>query len=245
MKVVAVIQARMGSERLPGKVLLDIRGKPMLARVVGRASRIRGVHEVVVATSDDPRDDELASACRDVGVPVFRGSESDVLDRYHKAAKEWNADAIMRITADCPLLDPDVSGRVLEQFLALRPDYASNSIRRTYPRGLDTGVMSFDALERTWREAKLPYEREHVTIRMYERPEEFRLLSVESELKTNYSHHRWTVDTPEDLQFVRAVYGLFPENDEFHWLDVVDMLSMHPDIMNINRHVRQKPTRGQ
>lgn len=244
MKVVAIIQARMGSERLPGKVLADIGGKTMLARVVERTARIASVDEVVVATTEDTRDDAIADACRALSVPVFRGSEADVLDRYYQAAKQYAADAVMRITADCPLLDPEVSGNVLNQFLIHRPDYASNSVRRTYPRGLDTGVMSLEALERTWREATRPYQREHVTIYMYEHPENFRLLSVESGLPINYSHYRWTVDTPEDLQFVRAVYDLFPTTDEFGWLDVIEALARRPDLVAINRHVKQKPSRG-
>lgn len=244
MKVVAVIQARMGSQRLPGKVLEDIRGKTMLARVVGRTARIEGVHEVVVATTGHSRDDAIEEACRGLEAIVFRGSESDVLDRYYQAAKQRKADAVMRITADCPLLDPEVSGKVLDQFLVHRPDYASNVISRTYPRGLDTGVISFEALERTWREADQPYEREHVTIHVYERPDKFRLLSVESGLETDYSGHRWTVDTPEDLRFVRAVYDLFPETDDFGWLDVLEALAGRPDIVQINSRVEQKPPRG-
>lgn len=245
MKVVAVIQARMGSERLPGKVLRDIRGKTMLARVVERAARIEGVHQVVVATTDDARDDDIVEACRSLDVSVYRGSETDVLDRYYQAAVQYAADVVIRITADCPLLDPEVSGKVLAEFLAHRPDYASNSIVRTYPRGLDSGVMSFDALERTWREATQAYEREHVTIYMYEHPEKFRLLSVESGLDKNYSDYRWTVDTPEDLEFVRSVYGLFPHTDRFSWLDVVQVLAKRPDLVEINRHIQQKPPRGQ
>lgn len=243
MKVVAIIQARMGSERLPGKVLQHIHGKTMLARVVERTARIQGVHEVVVATTVEAPDDRIVDACRALGVPVFRGSQEDVLDRYYQAAKQHAADAVMRITSDCPLLDPEVSGKVLNEFLIHCPDYASNSARRTYPRGLDTGVMTFEALERTWREATQPYEREHVTIYMYRHPEKFRLLSVESGLETNYSHYRWTVDTPEDLEFVRAVYGLFPGRDDSSWLDVVQALERRPDIVAINRHIQQKPPR--
>lgn len=244
MKVVAIVQARMGSERLPGKVLQDICGNSMLARVVQRASRIVGVDEVLVATTNESQDDRIESHCLTLGVPVFRGSESDVLDRYYQAAKRYDADVVIRITADCPLLDPTVSSRVLNQFLTHAPDYASNTILRTYPRGLDIEAMSFDALERAWFEAKQPYEREHVTIFMYEHPEKFRLLSVEADLDQDYSKFRWTVDTPEDLSFVRAVYEQFPDGDDFGWLDVLQLLAQRPEIAEINRHVQQKPPKG-
>jgi len=154
MNVVAIIQARMGSTRLPGKVLLDLAGRTMLARVVRRVGRAALIDEVMVATADAPDDDAIVEECRRLRVPCFRGSEHDVLDRFHRAAIAHRADVVVRITADCPLIDPEVTDRVIRAFFDERPDYASNTLRRTYPRGLDTEVMTAAALVRASREAR-------------------------------------------------------------------------------------------
>jgi spore coat polysaccharide biosynthesis protein SpsF len=237
LKLVAIIQARMGSTRLPGKVLRDICGKPMLRHVVERTRAVRLVDEIVVATSVEPGDDAVASFCHEHGYACFRGSEMDVLDRYCHAARECNADAIVRITSDCPLIDPEVSSRTVRAFLEQQPDYASNSLVRTYPRGLDTEVIASDALERARRAASLPYQRVHVTPYIYQNPREFRILSVTAE--TDYSGYRWTVDTPEDLDFVRTVYSMM-EADFVSWSDVLALLERNPEITEINRSVAQK-----
>lgn len=238
--VVAVIQARMGSTRLPGKVLADIEGQPMLARVVERARRARNVERTVVATTTDPADEPVVALCAARGYEFTRGHPTDVLDRYLQAARETAAQVVVRITADCPLIDPEVVDRTVEAFLAAWPevDYASNRIVRTYPIGLDVEVVRREALERAAVEAREPYHREHVTPYFYEAPGRFRVVSVEA--GGDYGRLRWTVDTPEDLAFVREVYRRFGGRDDFGWREVLDLLAREPDLIAINAHVRQK-----
>jgi spore coat polysaccharide biosynthesis protein SpsF len=241
LKIVAVIQARTGSTRLPGKVLKDIGGETMLARVIGRLSRASLINEVLVATTDTAADDAIVTECRKFSIPVSRGDEKDVLDRYFRAAQLSKAEIVVRITSDCPLIDPQVTDKTIAAFLESRPDYASNVIQRTYPRGLDTEVMSMAALERAWRQARKPYERELVTPYIYEHPAEFKLVSVTGE--QDYSSHRWTVDTVEDLEFVRAVYSRFAPDAPFSGRDVLDLLEREPQLTELNRSVEQKPVR--
>lgn len=240
MKVVAIIQARMGSSRLPGKVLMDIAGRSMLARVVERVQRAPGIHEVVVATTVAPADDAVAAEAGRLGVTCFRGSEQDVLDRYYQCAQAHAAQVIVRVTADCPLLDPEVTGHVVAAFLEHRPDYASNTLERTYPRGLDTEVFSMDALTRAWREALQPHQREHVTPYFYENPDVFRLLPVPETSGGEFSVHRWTVDTPADLELVRTVYALLGAEASLSWHQVVALFIHRPHLLEINAHVEQK-----
>lgn len=238
MKVVAIVQARMGSTRLPGKVLKDIEGETMLARVVSRLRRSRLIDEVLVATTDQKPDDAIVEECRKCPVPVSRGDQDDVLDRYFRAAQQSQANVIVRVTSDCPLIDPEVADNTIEAFLEVRPDYASNILARTYPRGLDTEVLSFATLERVWQEARQPYEREHVTPGIFEHPSEFRLLSVTGD--ADFSGHRWTVDTPEDLEFVRSIYARLKDKPVFVWRDVLDVLDREPRLTELNRSIVQK-----
>ena len=238
MSVVAIIQARTSSTRLPGKVLADVGGRTMLARVVRRTSRAALVDAVVVATSDAPADDPIVDECRRLAVPCFRGDEEDVLDRFFRAAAAHAADVVVRITADCPLIDPELIDHVAGRFLEERPDYASNVLRRTWPRGLDTEVVSAGALARAWLEASEPYERVHVTPYIYHHRERFRLLSVTG--REDSSDARWTVDSPADLDLVREVYRRLGNDDRFGWQDVRRLLAAEPDLAEINRHVKQK-----
>jgi spore coat polysaccharide biosynthesis protein SpsF len=238
MKIAALIQARLGSTRLPGKVLKDIGGRTMLARVVRRAQRAAGIDEVVVVTTTEPADSAVAEESARLGVSCFRGSELDVLDRYYQAAKQFKADAVVRITSDCPLIDPGVVGSVVAIFRSETPDYASNVIERSYPRGLDTEIVSMEALERAWREAQQPYQREHVTPYFYENRSLFRLSSVKTVV--DHSRHRWTVDAPEDLEFVRAVYARLKNRDNFEWTDVLQILNEQQALMAMNAGIRQK-----
>ncbi len=242
MKVVAVIQARMGSTRLPGKVLKDLSGKTVLARVVERVRRAKLINEVMVATTDLAADDAIVAECRKIPVMVSRGDQEDVLDRYFRAAQLGKADVVVRITSDCPLIDPQVTDKTIAAFLEAQPDYASNVMDRKYPRGLDTEVVSVGALERAWRLARKPYEREHVTPYIYEHPAEFKLLSVTGDV--DYSAHRWTVDTPEDLEFMRAVYSRMDADAEFSGRDVLDLLERQPELVELNRSVVQKIPQG-
>ncbi len=236
-RVVAIVQARMGSTRLPGKVLADLGGRTMLARVVRRAGRAARIDEVVVATSVASGDDPIVGECERLGVACVRGSEQDVLARYHQAAETCRADVLVRITADCPLIDPGVSDRVIAAFLEERPDYASNILRRTYPRGLDTEVMPRVTLTRAFGEASELYQRTHVTPYIYQHPERFRLLAVTG--STDRSGHRWTVDSPEDLELIRAIYQRMG-GDDFGWEDVLHLLADAPRLSDLNRHVRHK-----
>jgi spore coat polysaccharide biosynthesis protein SpsF len=243
MNKIAIIQAHMGSSRLPGKVLQDLAGKPMLARVLERVQRCPALDGLVVATSTLAVDDVLADFCRELQVPVFRGSDTDVLDRFTRAAAAFSADVCVRITSDCPLIDPEVSEDIIRRFLEAQGtiDYASNKIPQSFPRGLDTEVFTLAALRAAHQEAKLPYQRAHVTIYLYEHPEKFRLLSIKS--LVDRAHWRWTVDTPEDLEFVRQVYRRLGADGNFGWQEVVALLEQEPGLMDLNRHIHQKPVR--
>lgn len=239
MKVTAIIQARMGSTRLAGKVLEDLGGETVLARVVNRTRRAKRVDDVVIATTAQPSDDVIVGLCQERGWPVFRGSEEDVLDRYYRAALAFGADVVVRVTSDCPLIEPAIIDRVVSEFLSQRPklEYVSNSLERTFPLGLDVEVMSFEALEKAWQEDRNPAWREHVTPYIWHHPERFRIRNVASD--TDYSYMRWTVDTIEDLTFVRKIYEHF-QDDGFSWKEVLRLLEKHPEWLEINRHVKQK-----
>lgn len=239
MNVVALVQARMGSTRLPGKVLADLAGRTVLARVVRRTRRAKRVDRVVVATTAKPEDDPIIGECERLEVNWFRGSEDDVLDRYCQAAAAFRADVVVRITADCPLIDPQVIDRVVERFLFERPDYAANTLERTFPRGLDTETVAVAALARSAREAREPYERVHVTPYLYRHPEMFRLLSVTHD-EADCSGHRWTVDTADDLALLRALYDRLDGDDSASWQNVLAILAAHPELADLNRHVRHK-----
>jgi len=228
---VALVQARMGSSRFPGKVLEDLCGKPVLWRVVTRVRGASKVDRVVVATTDRGIDDPVARFCEEQGIACFRGSEEDVLDRFYQAAQAHHADVIVRITADCPLIDAAVIDRILERFGQGDCDYVSNIFRYTYPDGLDTEVFSFAALERAWQEARKPSEREHVT--PYLRTGKFRTANVESEFPVAPGQYRWTVDHPADLEFVRKVYEALSGNGDFGFKAVLDRLKERPDLATI------------
>lgn len=218
----------MGSSRFPGKVLEDLSGRPMLWHIVNRVRSAKGVDKVVVATTDQAIDDPIAGYCEHEGIACFRGSEPDVLDRFYQAARANAADVVIRITADCPLIDPDVIKKVLERFWRGDCDYACNIIRYTYPDGLDTEVFSMAALEAAWREASKPSEREHVT--PYLRMGRFRIANVESETPAACRRYRWTVDYPADLEFVRKVYQAFSEEGEFGFQEICSLLKRRPDL---------------
>src|SRR6266545_4737169 len=238
MNIVAIVQARMGSSRLPNKVLMDLGAATVLDRVLNRLRHCHLIGNVVVATTTEPKDNVIVEHCESGGTGVFRGSEEDVLDRYYRAAMHASADVIVRITSDCPLIDPEVSDATIQEFLDQRADYASNVLERTYPRGLDTEVMTWKALERAWREAQKSYQREHVTPFIYENPGMFKLQGIKNPL--NYSNHRWTLDTPEYLRLLRAIYAHFGGRDDFGWHEVLRIVEADPSLAEINRHINQK-----
>jgi len=230
----AIIQARLSSSRLPGKVLADIQGRPMLWRVIDRARRAGKLELVAVATSTNPEDDQVAELCAEYGTPCFRGSLDDVLDRYYQAARFFSLDPVVRLTADCPLLDPEVIDQVIGTYEGGVFDFVVNGLNdelRTFPDGLDTAVMSFRALERAWQEARLKSEREHVVPYILNRPERFRLGNVAHD--QDLSGLRWTVDEPEDLEFVRLVYQKLGPG-HFGLAEVVGLLKAEPGLNLIN-----------
>jgi spore coat polysaccharide biosynthesis protein SpsF len=237
-KIVAIIQARTGSTRLPRKVLEEIGGKPMLWHVIERVKRARLVDEVVVATTDGEEDSAVEKIAEECGVGCFRGSEEDVLDRYYRAAEKFGADIVVRITADCPLIDPEIIDRAIRMFLDGNFDYVSNTLPPTFPDGLDVEVFSLVTLRRAWEEARKASEREHVTPYIRNHPEIFRLGNLKSEV--DLSHMRWTVDRPEDLMFVREIYReLYREGEVFHMRDVLRLLERRPELMEINKHIER------
>ena len=232
--IAAILQARVSSTRLPGKVLMPILGRPMLLLQIERIRRARRVDRLLVATSTDPSDDAVEKLCREQHIACSRGSLTDVLDRYYRAALPLHAEHIVRLTGDCPLADPAVIDEVIDFHLNGRFDYTSNSIEPTFPDGLDVEVVRFSCLEQAWKEAKLPSQREHVTPFLYQQPGRYRIGSIKG--KTDLSHHRWTVDEPEDFELVRRIYEeLYPSNPAFTAKDVLALLERKPELMAINR----------
>ncbi len=264
-RVIAIIQGRMSSSRLPGKVLADIAGQPMLQRVFARTSRAATVTETIFATTRHPSDDPIAGYCSFSGIPFTRGSLYDVLDRYYQTAKQAKADVVVRITADCPVIDPELVDDVVNTLIGESGignresgyDFVCNRLpppwKRTYPIGLDTEACTFAALERAWKEAKEPHHREHVMPYFYEgstlqpisptmgvglSPRGFRLALLHA--PADYGHYRWTVDTPEDLEFMRQVYARFNGRDDFSWKEVLDLVHDNPELAKINAGVQHK-----
>ncbi len=278
-RVIAIIQGRMSSSRLPGKILAEIAGQPMLQRVFIRTSRAATVTETIFATTTDPSDDPVAEYCELSGIPFTRGSLYDVLDRYYQAASRIVADVIVRITADCPVIDPALiddavnaiwgrfegmpdpfEGRnrpVIPDELLFSADFVCNRLpppwQRTYPIGLDVEVCTFEALKKAWKDAKEPQQREHAMPYFYEgvaldrinrrleygiSPRGYRVALLHH--TTDFGDYRWTVDTPEDLEFMRQVYKRFDGRDDFSWKEVLDLVHNEPQLMQINASVQHK-----
>jgi spore coat polysaccharide biosynthesis protein SpsF len=237
-RTVAIVQARMGSSRLPGKVLTDIGGQSMLQRVVSRAARARLLDAVVVATTTDTRDDAVVRECDRLGVLSFRGSENDVLDRYYGAARAFEADTVVRITSDCPLIDPQLVDRVVGELARQQADYASNTLVLSYPRGLDAEAFTMASLTAAWENATEAYERVHVTPFLYRRPDRFKLVNVAC--AEDVSSLRWTVDTPDDLRLLRCLFDRAVHLGDPGWEDVLEIVRREPALRDINGHIRQK-----
>jgi spore coat polysaccharide biosynthesis protein SpsF len=234
--ILAILQARFSSTRLPGKVLKPILGRPMLARHIERLRRCRKIDGLMVATSVDPSDDAIEALCGELDIPCFRGSLPDVLDRYYRAAmaSEIEPEHIVRVTGDCPLADPELIDRVIEFHLDGGYDYSCNARDPfTFPDGLDVEVFRAACLERAWREATLPSQREHVTPFVYQHPEWFKIGDFKN--TTDLSHLRWTVDEPADFELVRRIYeALYPANPAFTTPDILDYLEVHPELKTLN-----------
>ena len=239
-EIIAIVQARMGSTRLPGKVMMNLIGKPMLVHELSRIARAKRISSFVVATTTSPSDDCIVNVCKEHDWHYFRGSEPDVLDRYYQCAKQFDADIIIRLTADCPLIEPTIIDKVVREFIHKSPnaDYVSNiNPQRTFPQGLDTEVMSFSALERSWIEDTNPALREHVTQYILRNPDKFKVAGVTND--RDISNLRWTVDTNEDFQLVNEIYSFFGHN-RFSWYDVLGLLEKKPELRLINQNIRQK-----
>ncbi|MEA3210635.1 MAG: spore coat polysaccharide biosynthesis protein SpsF [Chthoniobacter sp.] len=235
---IAIVQARMGSTRLPGKVLLPLAGVPMLRHVIERVRRATRVDHVLVATTTEAADEAIATFCAEWGCACFRGSEHDLLDRYYQAARTVPSEVVVRITSDCPLVDPGLIDRVLAEREEFAADYASNTYPvRTYPRGLCTEAFRFAALERAWGEAPDSSSREHVTPYIYRNPDRFHIHNVTNE--EDCSAHRWTVDTVEDYALVERIYGHFGHN-RFDWKEALALLAANPAWSELNAQVGQK-----
>jgi spore coat polysaccharide biosynthesis protein SpsF len=229
---IAIVQARMTSTRLPGKVLADLCGKPLLAYMLDRIRRAKQLDRIVVATTANASDDAIVELCDSLKVESFRGDETDVLSRYHGAARQADAEVVVRLTSDCPMHDPTVIDEGIALYRSAKPDYASNVVLRTYPDGLDVEVFSMSALEKANREADHPFLREHVTpyingLRGDLPHGDFRLAHFT--FGADFSHLRWTVDTARDLERVRGYCGDLPEN--FTWLQAVALATRHPDLL--------------
>ena len=256
-RVVAIIQGRMASSRLPGKILADIAGQPMLQRVFIRTSRAATVTQTIFATTTDASDDPVAEYCNFSGIPFTRGSQFDVLNRYYQTAQGAKADVVVRITADCPVIDPALIDDVVNTLLEGEYDFVCNRLplpwHRTYPIGLDVEACAFKVLAKAWKSAKKPQHREHAMPYFYEGVE---LTTVNRQLQTglsprgfriallnhttDFGDYRWTVDTPEDLEFMRQVYAHFDGRDDFTWQGVLDLVHDNPDLMKINAGVQHK-----
>jgi len=236
MSTTAIVQARMTSRRFPGKVLATLEGRPMILAQLARLARAKKIDRIVVAISHEPSDDPLAEVITGAGYQLHRGPLDDVLARFIGASQATDADVIVRITADCPLLSPTVIDRVITEFERASVDYASNTLQPTYPDGLDVEVVRASALEELAEQQLDSDEREHVTLGVYRRPEMFTLHSV-MDPRADRSDLRWTVDTPEDLQFVEWIYrALEPVNPDFDYRDIVALLDKHPDRSRTTEH---------
>ena len=234
--VKTLIQARIGSTRLPGKCLKEVLGKPVLWLLCERLKFSKYIDEVIILTTEKEADDVIMDFCLKNEIRFFRGSESDVLDRYYQAAKKFNVDPIVRITSDCPLIDPQVSDSIIRYYLdeSNKFDFVSNNHPPTFPDGLDTEVFSFNALEKAWMNARKPHEREHVTPYIWDQPEKFRIGNVEYKEDLSMKE-RWTLDYEEDYQFIKTVYeNLYKEGEIFLMSDILQLLKEKPEIKKIN-----------
>lgn len=230
----------MSSTRLPGKVLKEVLGKPLLEYHIERLQRAKKADAVIVATTENETDEPIVELCRRLNIACFRGSEVDVLSRYYYAACEAQADIVVRVTSDCPLIDPEVVNEVIEAFITCGGcDYVSNTLVRTYPRGMDTEVFSFAALEQAFKKVLSQPEREHVTPYIYNHPELFKIKYVA--YTKDQSRHRWTVDTEDDFRLIEKILlEIYPQKSNFTLEDVLTLFERHPDWYFINAHVKHK-----
>lgn len=239
MKIAAIIQTRMGSTRLPGKVMKQLQGKTVLSHVIERVRQSKLIDEIIIATTVDEKDDVVNDEAIRCGAKVFRGSEEDVLSRYYYAAKTYNIDVIVRITSDCPLIDPNVIDELIACYLngqySLVTNAGSDLSHRTYPRGLDTEVFSMEVLEEAFHNARQSYQHEHVTPYIYENKEGIRYYKND----TDFSQYRLTLDTEEDFTLIKEIYDRLYSRS-MYLSDIMDLFRQEPHLFSINAHIEQK-----
>ncbi len=241
MKVVIINQARMTSTRLPAKVMKRVLGKPLLEYQIERLKRVKLADQIVVATTINDTDQPIIDLCDRLSIPNYRGSEDDVLARYHGAAIAHQADIVVRVTSDCPIIDPQVVDQAIQFYMDFYPkyDYVSNCLEKTYPHGMDTEVLTFKALDEAFLEGTVQPDREHVTPFIYRQSDRYQLGQVN--YCENHCNHRWTVDTSEDFELIkRIIEALYPNKPEFLLEDCLELLSQNPKWMTINQHIAQK-----
>ena len=231
MNIIAIIQARMGSKRLPGKMLKEIKGKPLVFYVLNQVKKSKLIDGIVLATTDTDKDRVLLETVEKIGFKTFAGDENDVLDRYYQSAKSFKGDIIVRVTGDCPLIDPRIIDKVIQRYNETGCDYASNVDPPTFPDGLDVEVFSFKVLENAWKEAKLSSEREHVTPYIYKNKDKFITINVEND--SNLSKMRWTIDEKEDFLFLKMILDKLG-NKEINMKNILDVLEKFPELSKIN-----------
>ena len=241
MRILIIVQARMTSSRLPGKVLKEVLGKSLLEYQIERLKRVNLADETIIATTTNETDQPIIQLCKKLSIKYFRGSEDDVLSRYYNTAKQYRGDIIVRITSDCPLIDSQVINEIIKFYLEHQGkyDYISNTLIRSYPRGMDTEIFSFQALKEAFLEAKTKPEREHVTPFIHRQPDRYNLASVC--YSQDQSQYRWTVDTMEDFELIKKILeALYPSKNDFSMEDCLQLLVEHPDWVEINKHIEQK-----
>ena len=236
MSIIAIIQARISSTRLPGKILKKIEGKTILEHVINRVKAAKNLDDVIVATTVRKEDLEIVKLCANLGIGIFCGSEDDVLDRYYQTARLFKTKNIVRITSDCPLIDFKIIDDVTDLYFKKKVDYVSNTIPETFPDGEDVEVFSFKALKIAWENAKMSSEREHVTPYIKNNPKIFR--TVNFRCKINLADKRWTIDEPEDFEFIKIIYkNLYPKYPLFGMDKILHFLIKHPEVEKINKNI--------
>ena len=243
MKKLIIVQARMTSTRLPGKVMKVVCGKPLLEHLIDRLKRVKYADRIVIATTVNETDDIIVELCEKLDISYYRGSEEDVLGRYYETAVEYGGDIIIRITSDCPVIDPEVVDYLINFFTnnIEKYDYVSNTLERSYPKGMDAEIVSFKALKEAHFNAYDPFDREHVTPFIKKRPQQFRLYNIL--YKTDMSRCRWTLDTPEDLELISKIFEfLYYQNTFFSLNDIFSLMERKLEWAAINAHIEQKKT---
>ena len=236
----AVVQARVSSTRLPGKVMMEVLGKPLLQLLTERLAQCKYLDDIIIATTTNLADEPVQKLSERLSLKYMRGSEDDVLQRYYQAAEAFGLEHIVRITADCPLIDPEIVDRIIRVYIdsGYKYDYVSNALKPTFPDGLDVEIFSFSALEKINKLSDKKYQREHVCTYIIENPDQFHIHNVKGE--RDYSHFRWTVDNPEDFMLVKTIFErIYPEKPVFFMRDILALMEREPGLLQINSAIQR------